>query len=142
MHWSQMVEFWGRALLERNPAVDERRIVASIARVMDLCDPHDERDLLTDFGYPAPDEPHPIEDQPQVRKIQHALRHTRRGGTAQVCPLVHGYGPLDDFARRLQLVTESNVDGLWINRYGYLSDDKLRVVRDVSQDWSRPVTTS
>ena len=43
-------------------------------------------------------------------------------------PLVHGYGPPDDFARRLRLVADSRADGVWINRYGYLSDEKLQVV--------------
>ena len=136
MHWSQMVEFWGRALLERNPHVDERLIVRGIVHLMDLCDPHDCRNMLSDFGYPAPDEPHPLDDEPQLRKIQHAVRQTRRGGSAAVCPLVHGYGPLDDFDRRLRLVANSDVNGLWINRYGYLSDDKLEVVRRVSREWS------
>ncbi|MEO1999004.1 MAG: hypothetical protein ABGZ17_27470 [Planctomycetaceae bacterium] len=141
MHWSQMVEFWGRALLERNPHVDERLIVGSILSLMDLCDPHDSRNLLSEFGYPAPDEPHPLDDEPQLRKIQQAVRQTRRGGSANVCPLVHGYGPLDDFDRRLRLVADSDVDGLWINRYGYLSDDKLDIVRRVSQQWSEQSMT-
>ena len=31
MHWSQMVEFWGRRLLENNPAIDEdRRFLAEL----------------------------------------------------------------------------------------------------------------
>ena len=42
-----------------------------------------------------------------------------------VTPLVHGYGPLDDFLRRFRLVTEGEADGIWINRYGYLSDEKI-----------------
>jgi hypothetical protein len=46
-------------------------------------------------------------------------------GSMAVTPLVHGYGPQDDFLRRFRLVAESGVDGAWINRYGYLSDAKM-----------------
>ncbi len=52
-------------------------------------------------------------------------------GKAKVYALVHGYGPLDDFKRRLQLVADSPVDGVWINRYGYLSDEKLDAIREI-----------
>ncbi len=31
------------------------------------------------------------------------------------------------------MVAESEVQGLWINRYGYLSDEKLTVIE---QSWS------
>jgi hypothetical protein len=46
----------------------------------------------------------------------------------QITPLVHGYGPLGDFCRRLQLVADSGAHGVWINRYGYLSDRKLEAI--------------
>ena len=42
--------------------------------------------------------------------------------------MMHGYGPIDDFARRFRIVAESEADGVWINRYGYLSDEKWEVV--------------
>ena len=41
---------------------------------------------------------------------------------------MHGYGPLHDFVRRFRVVAESPADGVWINRYGYLGDDKLNAV--------------
>ena len=43
-------------------------------------------------------------------------------------PLMHGYGPYDDFCRRLRVVADSPAHGVWINRYGYLSDDKLDAI--------------
>jgi len=53
------------------------------------------------------------------------------GGQTQIHALVHGYGPLDDFSRRFQLVAESAAHGCWINRYGYLSDEKLDAVGQI-----------
>jgi hypothetical protein len=57
------------------------------------------------------------------------------GNQATLVPLVHGYGPLADMRRRLLLVMDSAADGVWINRYGYLSDEKLAAIRELwSQD--------
>ena len=50
------------------------------------------------------------------------------GGKALVTPLMHGYGPIHDFARRFRVVAESTADGIWINRYGYLSNAYLDAV--------------
>ena len=48
--------------------------------------------------------------------------------------LAHGYGPLDDFRHRLSAADRAAPAGVWINRYGYLSDKKMEVVREVCQD--------
>ena len=84
---------------------------------------------IADYGYPEPDEPHPIPTGAQVRKLEQVMAATR--GRAKIYALVHGYGPLDDFRRRLQLVADSPVDGVWINRYGYLSDAKLDAIGEI-----------
>jgi hypothetical protein len=125
MHWSVMVEFWGRVLLDRNPGLDETLVVRALANLFDLGD-EITAGRLSDYGYPDPDEAHPIPDAPQARKIRQVLAQV--GGRAQVTPLVHGYGPLDDFRRRFQVVADSLADGAWVNRYGYLSDEKLDAI--------------
>jgi hypothetical protein len=127
MHWSVMVEFWGRELLAHNPGLDETLVVKALAHLFDLGDVIT-AERLSDYGYPQPHEPHPIPDDCQARKIAQVCAEARGNaarGRALVTPLVHGYGPHDDFCRRLQVVADSPADGVWINRYGYLSDDKL-----------------
>ncbi len=49
-------------------------------------------------------------------------------GRCMVTPIVHAYGPFEDFCRRFAVVAESEADGVWINRYGYLSNEKLDAV--------------
>jgi hypothetical protein len=134
MHWSQMVEFWGRVLLESNPGLDEGLLVRALVRFMDIVEPPDQRSQLADFGYPEPDEPHPIDDPPQRRKLAQARSALR--GQSQLIPLVHGYGPLNDYERRLRLVAESDADGVWINRYGYLGDKKLAATGRLWREFS------
>ncbi|MDA0711454.1 MAG: hypothetical protein O3B73_14740 [bacterium] len=128
MHWSAMVEFWGRALLSRNAGLDESLVTRALANLFDLGDAAT-ADKLSEFGYPEPDEPHPIPNEPQVRKIRQVVDEVN--GRCDVTALMHGYGPLKDFARRFQIVADSDATGIWINRYGYLSDDKLDTLRDI-----------
>ena len=128
MHWSLMIQFWGEVLLESNPGLDERLLVQSLVKLTDIAD-GDGGERLADYGYPRPDEPHPIPDAPQRRKIAQACREI--DGRATLCAMAHGYGPLDDFRRRLQLVADSKTDGVWINRYGYLSDAKLDAIASI-----------
>jgi hypothetical protein len=129
MHWSQMVEFWGRPILERNPHLDERLLVDVLCRLMGIHTPIEANRRmfqLANYGYPAPDQPHPISSEVQTAKIAEVC--LRVDGRCLVTPLVHGYGPPDDFERRLKLVADSPADGAWINRYGYLSDDRLDAI--------------
>lgn len=130
MHWSQMVEFWGRHLLEANPGVDETLLTRALVNLMDLSDGDPGPVRLEEYGYPQPDEPHPIGAEAQQRKIRQVARAVN--GQAQAYALVHGYGPADDFAQRFRLAAQSDADGIWINRYGYLSDEKLAAV---AQEW-------
>jgi len=125
MHWSAMVEFWGRVLMERNEGLDERVVVRALAHLFDLGDAID-AEGLSDYGYPAPDEPHPVPDGCQLRKI--AQVRAAAGPEMAITPLVHGYGPVNDVVRRFRLVAESGADGVWINRYGYLGDDKIEAI--------------
>ena len=125
MHWSAMVEFWGRALLARNEGLEEALVVKALAHLFDLGD-EITATKLTDYGYPEPDQPHPIPDDCQVRRLGQVYAEV--DGRMLVTPLMHGYGPHSDFLRRFKLVAESQADGVWINRYGYLSDDKLDAV--------------
>jgi hypothetical protein len=128
MHWSAMVEFWGEALLKHNSGLDEKLVTRALAQLFDLGD-QIRAEKLSDYGYPEPHEAHPVPDAPQKRKI--AQVKAAAGEGMAITPLVHGYGPADDFARRLKLVAESEADGVWINRYGYLGDEKIAAIAEI-----------
>lgn len=130
MHWPLMVQFWANAIAQRNSRLDINLLVHAIAILMDLGQPDELAGRLDQMRYPEPNEAHPISIETQRRKLA-SVRTAMGDSTARLVPLVHGYGPLDDFASRFELVTASDVDGVWINRYGYLSDEKLDVVRNV-----------
>jgi hypothetical protein len=128
MHWSLIIKFWGDVLMAANPGLDETLLVRALVHLLDL-DDGEGGTTIADYGYPEPDEPHPIPTKAQLRKLDQVMAAAR--GQTKIYALVHGYGPLDDFRRRLQLVADSPVDGVWINRYGYLSDAKLDCIGEV-----------
>ena len=97
MHWSVMVEFWGVDLIKHNPDLNESLVVKTLAHLFDLGD-RITAERISDFGYPEPHEPHPIPNDCQARKIAQVCAETN--GRLLVTPLMHGYGPHDDFVAR------------------------------------------
>jgi hypothetical protein len=80
---------------------------------------------------PRPDEPHPITPEALTRKINQAAA----SGRAESClAYVHSYRPAAEFGRVLEAVLASEAQGCWVQRYGYLSDEKLAIMRAV---WPR-----
>lgn len=132
MHWPMMVNFWARALIEANKLQDEKAVVRALVRLFDI--PPDAgttiEPTLANYAYPEPDAPHPVGSEALRRKIRQAKSETT--GEFPIYALAHGYGPVDDFRRRLAAAWET-ADGVWINRYGYLSDAKLKAIGEVCQ---------
>lgn len=130
MHWCLMLNVWGTFILAGNSALDESLLTAALLKLLQL-EAERTRDgdawRLDDFAYPAPDQPHPVSDACQEDKIAQVQQAT--GRPELVTPIVHGYGPPADFGRRFALAARSAAAGVWINRYGYLGDEKLAMVQ-------------
>jgi hypothetical protein len=122
MHWAMMVRAWGDALVRANPALaDHAALPRSLAALFDIVDDAG-LDRLDDWRYPEPDEPHPVGQHAQTRKIRGAQAEA---GATPVIAMAHGYGPTADFARRFQIAFNAAHGRVWVNRYGYLADAKL-----------------
>ncbi|MBW3595965.1 MAG: hypothetical protein KY475_01670 [Planctomycetes bacterium] len=124
MHWAMMLRLYGRQLLEANPNLSEPLLTRALVRLLDIADDEGLRNLDA-YRYPSPDQPFPVGREPQLRKIRQAQAGA---GATPVHTLVHAYGPLDDFGRRLALARQAGPHGFWVNRYGYLSDEKLDAI--------------
>lgn len=126
MHWPMMVRFYGDVLLKANPGLSSWLLAAALYRLMDIAErpPGD----VSSCVYPEPDSPHPVSAAALARKIRQARA---MAGSTPVNALAHGYGPLADFEARLRVAWDSSGGRVWINRYGYLSDEKLSVVGKV-----------
>lgn len=127
MHWPMMLRFYGDQILNANPGLSSRLLARALVRWLDIAD-DDGLDTVEDYSYPPPDQAHPVGPLAQRRKIRQAQR---QAGDTPVYVLAHGYGPLEDFRSRLEVAKRAGDHGYWVNRYAYLSDEKLEVIRDV-----------
>ncbi|MGH2562109.1 MAG: hypothetical protein ACRDJH_23870 [Thermomicrobiales bacterium] len=129
-HWPMMTRWWGETLLAWNPGLDEIEVLRAVTAALDLLAPAQEhRRTLTAYGMPRPDEPHPITPEALTRKVNQAV--ALAGDGAPCLAYAHSYRPVDEFERHLEAVLASNAPGCWVQRYGYLSDEKLEVMRRV-----------
>jgi len=129
MHWPMMLRNWTEALTAANPGVSADRVVAALAALTGTTD--GPPGPFADVRYPEPHEPHTAGERGMAAKIRAA-----RAAAGEDCPVHafgHGYGPAEDVARRARIAWEASDGRLWMNRYGYLSDEKLgllgRIVR-------------
>ncbi len=127
MHWPMILRFWGDQIRDANPGLSARALVRALVEWLDIADDGG-LPRLEDYAYPPPDRPHPVGRRAQARKIAQAQAEA---GDTPVLVLAHGYGPVDDFRARLEVARDAGRHGLWVNRYAYLADDKLAVIRDV-----------
>jgi hypothetical protein len=120
MHWPMMLRGYGEALLAKNPGLSESLLARCLARWCDVRD-DDGPGRIAGYAYPEPDEAHPVGAKAQARKIAQA----RAEASVPVYAFAHGYGPPDDVAARMAVAWQASDRRMWVNRYGYLSDQKL-----------------
>jgi len=126
MHWPVMLRFYADELKAANPALSDPVLARSLERVLGL---RDEGALsLSEYRYPEPEEPHPAGERRMRERIAFARK---QAGKTPVYAIAHGYGPLDDFKRRFRAAANGSPHGVWVNRYGYLSDAKLAAMKEV-----------
>lgn len=75
-----------------------------------------------ELRYPEPDEPHPAGDDALRRTVEIAAGALSQ---SRLSIIAHGYGPLDDVERRFRALLSGPCQRVHINRYGYLSDEKI-----------------
>ena len=80
------------------------------------------------FEYPQPDENHLVELESFARR---QTRVESWAGDTPVWPIAHAYGPIEDFKRRAAAVLAVSKNRLWINRYAYMSNEKLNALAEV-----------
>ena len=124
MHWPVIFRFYGDAILKANPGLNEELLVRALSHLLEIQDPPYSK-RLADFRYPEPDEAHPVGREAQIHKVQRAQL---AAGATPVYSFVHGYGPVDDFERRLKIGRAASPHGIWVNRYGYLRNEKIELL--------------
>lgn len=131
MHWPQMVHFYAEELIAHNEhPLDEKTLLIALSNLFDFEDGR-RGEKLEDYLYPPPDMPHRAGQQAQLRKIKQASLEA--GDKTDLYPVVHGYGPINDFEARLHLAWHAGTPGIWINRYCYLGEKKIEAISRLSE---------
>lgn len=127
MHWPLIVTYWTESITRANPSLDSGLVARAMSVMLDM---EDEPSAdLPDYVFPGPDDPHRAGTAAHVRKIVQA---TAEANDMPILPSVHAYGPMDDVERRWSVAWETGKSGMWVNRYGYLSEEKLALLKRVT----------
>jgi hypothetical protein len=133
MHWAMMLRFYADQLLAANRGLSDQLLGRVLVRLLDIADDGGLA-KATGYHYCDPDEPHPAGSRAMQRKIEQARRDA---GDTPIYAVAHGYGPAGDFRRRLAAAWNASPDGIWVNRYGYLSNEKLTIIGETIQAAAR-----
>ena len=133
-HWLMMAGWWANTLLTWNrgsaltPDLAARAAMSlfgtRFADAPAVLDP----EMLT---MPAPGESHNLTPESYTHRLENAIALDEHQVPIQ--PLLHAYRPPDEFASLLEIIRPFTGNGTWVHRYGYLSDEKLEILR---QEWS------
>lgn len=133
-HWLMMVRWWTETGLtwNRGSAIRPGDLTRATMALFGLTLQDEPIEILPeDFGMPGPGKSHNLTPGSYTNRLEGAL--ALRTDQAPLYPIVHAYRSVEDFASVLAAVRPFSRRGIWIQRYGYLSDEKLAVLR---QEWS------
>ena len=123
MHWPMIERNYLDALASRTDFAPHE--IARALSVLLSLSPRADR-APESIRYPEPDEPHLVDSADLTAKMR--LARTEAPAGVRLCGITHGYGPLADTVRRLEAVAEGANGAIHVNRFGYLSDDKLEAI--------------
>lgn len=134
-HWLMMVRWWAETVLawNRGSTLAPDRVMRAVMSLFGLDLDQDPGTLSPEmFVMPGPGERHNLTSESYTHRLETA--RSLREGQAPILPVVHAYRPPDELAGLLEAVRPFTEHGLWIRRYGFLSDEKLDILR---QEWSQ-----
>ncbi len=126
--YSVLPRWYGQALLEWNPALSESAILDALVEWMNLQDNFDRRSFAN-YHIPAPTELHPARLELYRIRLDEVVDQV--GGKGKVYPFAHAYLPEAQWKRMVAIIRDSRVDGMWVQMYGYLSDRKLQILKEM-----------
>jgi hypothetical protein len=127
-----MIVRWYAESLLACSGLAEGEVIAAVRAALDLPSrPDEHRRRLGDYGMPLPDEPHLLTADGLCRKLDESV-DLAAGAGASVAAYLHSYRPLEEWRVVLRAALGSRADGIWAQRYGYLSDPKLDAIRDAA----------
>jgi len=118
--------WYAETLLAWNPGLEEAAALDAVVAWLNLPDDNAPR-ALAQYSIPAPGERHPAHLDSYAPRLAEVAAQV--GGRAACYPFAHPYMPPAQWEEMLGVIRQSDVDGIWVNMYAYLSDEKLAILR-------------
>ena len=115
-----MLRNYSDTLTLHNPNLSRKLLADCLCRAFETVSPTP--DSSEAFKYPAPHDNHMVSHTALSEKQKLVEAECT---STPVWPLTHAYGPIEDMVARARAVFSVSKKRLWINRYAYLTDEKL-----------------
>ena len=120
-HWALMTKWYAEELAGINGKISPDRWLPFVKSMLGVTD---SSDSISHYNMPGPDEIGAIDYQSELEKISEIERLGQTGVTYRI----HGYGPEELFSRRISRANAGSISMCSVQRYGYLSDNKLAML--------------
>jgi hypothetical protein len=127
-HWSSMPRWYGQVLKSWNPDLGESAILEAIKTWFNLPD-NIKSPTFENYHIPRATENHPVHFETLAHRVDEVVRQV--GERVPVTPLAHGYVPLEQWKQTVTVVRDTAADGMWVQRYCYLSDEKISALAEI-----------
>ncbi|MEE2619179.1 MAG: hypothetical protein VX677_11245 [Candidatus Poribacteria bacterium] len=127
-HWSSMPRWYGQVLKSWNPDLGESAILEAIKTWFNLPD-NIKSPTFENYHIPRATENHPVHFETFAHRVDEVVRQV--GERVPVTPLAHGYVPLEQWKQTVTVVRDTAADGMWVQRYCYLSDEKISALAEI-----------
>ena len=127
-HWSSMPRWYGQVLKSWNPDLGESAILEAIKTWFNLPD-NIKSPTFANYHIPRATENHPVHFETFAHRVDEVVRQV--GERVPVTPLAHGYVPLEQWKQTVTVVRDTAADGMWVQRYCYLSDEKISALAEI-----------
>ncbi len=125
---SVLPRWLGQKLQKWNPTLPESLILETVKGWLNLPDDI-ERPSFGDYNIPAPEEKHPAHLSAYKMRLEETAAQVK--GQSHLYPIAHPYMPDCQWRDMIALIRDSPVDGMWVNFYSYLTDQKFEILREV-----------
>ena len=127
-HWSAIPRWYGQVLKNWNPQLGVSTILKAVKLWFNLPDDI-QSPAFADYYIPGATDKHPVRFETFADRVGEVVQQV--DGKSPVMPLAHGYVPLEQWKRTVAIVRDTAADGMWVQRYCYLSDEKISALAGI-----------
>lgn len=123
--FNALPRWYAEVLQGWNRGADAHDLLTALLPLLDLPDGLARREM-DDYRIPGPGEEHHAEVSALLRRVEQVREAGR--GKALIRPFVHAYLNEPKWSELLQSLHGTATDGIWVQMYGYLSDEKAQAL--------------